>query len=335
MHDIHGKFNTGISMVIREKMTEALYAGILGDALGIPVGSSSRQQLALCAVKNMFGYGRWDQPEGTWSDDSSLTLCTMESLTKGYDVEDLGKTFCKWIFDGHLTSTGFVFDAGLTTFMALDRIRNDGASARLSGCIDENDIGNGSLMRMLPAAFFFAAEPTESFLYAIHEISAITHAHPRAKLGCGIYSLLVRELLLGGDKTLAYRSAIDQAAAYYGSQPEFKNQLDHFGNILEADFASLDAERVKSTGYIVDTLEASVWCLLNHTNTKDVILAAVQLGMETDTTGMLAGGLAGLCYGLKDVPDEWLQSLARKPDIDALIQNFIAVIMRKAIKASL
>jgi ADP-ribosyl-[dinitrogen reductase] hydrolase len=318
-----------------EKMIDALYCGILGDALGIPVGSSSGQQLALCAVKNMFGYGRWDQPEGTWSDDSSLTLCTMESLAKGYDLEDLGKTFCRWIFDGHWTSTGFVFDAGLTTFMALDRIRNDNTSARFSGCVDENDIGNGSLMRMLPAALYFSSEPIEPFLTAVHEISAITHAHPRAKIGCGIYSLLVRELLSGSDKKHAFESMIDQARDYYGPLQEFKGQFKHFDHILRPDFARRAFEEIKSTGYIVETLEAGIWCLLNHSNAKEAILTAVQLGMDTDTTGMLAGGLSGLCYGLKDIPDAWLSSLARKPDIDTMIQNFVAVIMRKAIKVSL
>jgi ADP-ribosylglycohydrolase len=307
---------------IQKKIKNALYAGIIGDALGVPVESSSRQQLALCSVKNMLGYGRWDQPEGTWSDDSSLTLCTMESLAKGYDIEDIGRTFCKWIFDGYWTSTGFVFDAGLTTFMALDRIRNDGISALKSGCGAEEDIGNGSLMRMLPVALYFKNEPIGPFLKTVHEISAITHAHPRAKLGCGIYSLLVRELIADNDKTEAYRMSVKQAMDFYGPLPEFNEELRHFDRILSTDIAGLKPDQIRSTGYLVDTLEAGIWCLLNHTNAKDVLLAAVNLGMDTDTTGLVAGGIAGLHYGLEGVPADWLNSLARKKDVDDMIERF-------------
>ena len=314
---------------IQDKIENALYAGIIGDALGVPVESSTRQQLALCSVKNMLGYGRWDQPEGTWSDDSSLTLCTMESLAKGFDIEDIGRTFCKWIFDGYWTSMGFVFDAGITTFMALDKIRNDKVSALTSGCGGEEDIGNGSLMRMLPVAVYFKNEHIEPFLKSVHEISAITHAHPRAKLGCGIYSLLVRELLARKDKTEAYRASVIQAVDFYKPLPEYSGELRHFERILSTGLADLKPDQIRSTGYLVDTLEASIWCLLNYSNTKDVLLAAVNLGMDTDTTGMVAGGIAGLHYGLEGVPESWLNSLARKKDIDAVIEHFARVTVRR------
>jgi ADP-ribosyl-[dinitrogen reductase] hydrolase len=314
---------------MQEKIKNALYAAIVGDALGVPVESSTRQQLALCSVKNMLGYGRWDQPEGTWSDDSSLTLCTMESLARGYDIEDIGRTFCNWLFDGHWTSTGFVFDAGLTTFLALDKIRNDKMSALESGCGGEEDIGNGSLMRMLPVSVYFRDDPIDSFLKTIHDVSAITHAHPRAKLGCGIYSLLVRELMTAKDKTEALSAAIAKAMDFYQPLPEFSGELGHFSRILSADIAGLKPDQIRSTGYLVDTLEASIWCLLNYSNTKDVLLAAVNLGMDTDTTGLVAGGIAGLHYGLDGVPTGWINSLARKKDIDAMIETFTGCAVRR------
>jgi ADP-ribosylglycohydrolase len=318
------------SILMHEKIKNALYAAIVGDALGVPVESSTRQQLALCSVKNMLGYGRWDQPEGTWSDDSSLTLCTMESLARGYDIEDIGQTFCKWIFDGYWTSTGFVFDAGLTTFMALDKIRNDKTSALKSGCSGEEDLGNGSLMRMLPVAVYFKDDPIDSFLKTVHDISAITHAHPRAKLGCGIYSLLVRELMVNKDKTGAYRTSVTQAIDFYKPLPEFSEELRHFDRILSTGIGGLKPEQIRSTGYCVDTLEAGIWCLLNYSNTKDVLLAAVNLGMDTDTTGLVAGGIAGLHYGMEGVPAAWINSLARKKDIDIMIEHFTSCTIRRA-----
>jgi ADP-ribosylglycohydrolase len=312
------------TMDITEKMRSAIYAGIIGDALGVPVEASTRQELALCSVKNMLGYGRYDQPEGTWSDDSSLTLCTMESLINGHDIEEIGKNFCRWLYEGHWTSTGFVFDAGITTFLSLDKIHSNHASALKSGCTHEDDNGNGALMRMLPVALYYCNADADEFLRRVHELSAITHAHPRAKIGCGVYALLVRELLSGLDNNEAYRSATSQALSWYSLFPEFKTELPHFIRIFSNDIGSLPREQIHSSGYLIDTLEASIWCLLNHSNTKDALLAAVNLGLDTDTTGMVAGGLAGLCYGLDGVPRQWLDSLARKIEIDAIIEHFVA-----------
>jgi ADP-ribosyl-[dinitrogen reductase] hydrolase len=316
-------------MNLKDKMKCSLIAGIIGDALGVPVESSSRQELALCSVKNMLGYGRYDQPEGTWSDDASLTLCTMESLLKGYNLDDMGKTFCSWLFGAHWTSTGFVFDAGLTTFLALEKINGGNVSARQSGGNQEDDNGNGSLMRMLPAALYFSTEKIPDFLQFIHEISAITHSHPRAKMGCGIYSLLIRELLNCTDKSQAYNQAIKIALEYYESKPEFKKELPHFLRILSGDIASLPLEHINSSGYLVDTLEASIWCLLDHCPTNEILLAAVNLGLDTDTTGMVAGSMAGLFYGLEGVPKYWIDSLARKTEIDELINRFVDVVGRQ------
>jgi ADP-ribosyl-[dinitrogen reductase] hydrolase len=313
-------------MNLKDKFRHALIAGIVGDALGVPVESSTRQELALCSVKNMLGYGRYDQPEGTWSDDTALTLCTMESLAKKYDIEDMGKTFCQWLFDGYWTSAGFVFDSGLTTFMALDRIRSGGASALQSGCYHEEDNGNGALMRILPGVFYFLRENEVEFLRHVHEICSITHSHPRSKMGCGIFALLIKSLLECDDKFESYRLAIKKASKFYGAEPEFKPELQHFNRILDGNIAGLAEDHINSSGYLIDTLEASLWCLLNYGTTKDILLAAVNLGLDTDTTGMAAGGLAGLHYGLESVPQTWIDSLSRKSEIDELIERFSGVL---------
>jgi len=310
-------------MKIQNKVNSSIYAGIVGDALGVPVQFSTRQELTLCSVKNMLGYGRYDQPEGTWSDDTSMILCTMESLSKGYDTEDMGKCFCKWLFDAHWTPCGYVFDAGLTTFMSLDNIRTEGKSARISGCKSPDDNGNGSLMRILPAALYFHNLDTPSFLERIHEISGITHAHPRALVGCGIYSLLVKALLSTDDKEEAYRMAVKDALGFYNSRQDFKKDLAHFMRVLSCQIPKLGEDDISSSGYIVDTLEAGVWCFMRHDDTRSVLLSAVNLGLDTDTTGTVAGGLAGISYGLDTIPKPWLDSLARKDEIDRLIAEFV------------
>ncbi len=313
------------------KIKSAIVGGIIGDALGVPVESSTRQELALCSVKNMLGYGRYDQPEGTWSDDTALALCTMESLCKGFDLEDMGKTFCEWLFDGHWTSTGVVFDSGLTTFVALDRIYSGGVSAKRSGCNLEDDNGNGSLMRMLPVAVYFSDESIDDFLRHIHEISSITHAHPRSQIGCGIYGLLVRGILEGDGKAAAYRRAAQEALAFYGSKRQFQDELPHFIRLVSNDIADVPQDDINSSGYLVDTLEASIWCFLKYGSTRDILLAAVNLGLDTDTTGMVAGGLAGLYYGLDGVPQQWIDSLARKEEIDDLLERFTKAVQRYSV----
>ncbi len=311
---------------LKEVLTEAIYAGICGDALGVPVESTTRQELALSSVKNMLGYGRYDQPQGTWSDDTSLVLCTMESLIQGYDLEAMGKKFCSWLFDALWTPTGFVFDAGLTTYLALDKIQNDHKSAAVSGGITEDDNGNGSLMRMMPVAFYFAHLAIEPFLKAVHDISGITHAHPRSKIACGMYCLFIRELLADRDKDRAYKAAVKQAVDFYSAIPEFNNELSHFMRIISHAVPTLPENEIQSSGYVVDTLEASLWCVLRHDSAKDVLLAAVNLGLDTDTTGMVAGGCAGIIYGLDSIPPAWLKSLARKKEIDELVSRFCDVI---------
>jgi ADP-ribosyl-[dinitrogen reductase] hydrolase len=309
-------------MALKDAMKAALYAGIVGDALGVPVESSTRQELTLCSVKNMLGYGRYDQPEGTWSDDTALTLCTMESLLDGYNIDAMGQTFCRWLFDSYWTPTGFVFDAGLTTYLALDKIRNEHKSSSQSGCDSEDDNGNGSLMRMLPVALFFRALPVPDFLNRVHETSSITHAHPRAKIGCGIYCLFIREILGNQDKVAGYKNAVKQAVDYYSVLPEYSGELSHFMRIFSHAIPGLTENEIRSSGYHVDTLEAALWCVLTYSSTKDILLAAVNLGLDTDTTGMVAGGCAGVLYGLESVPVGWLNALARKNEIDSLIDHF-------------
>lgn len=314
---------------INKKIENSILVAIVGDALGVPLQATPRHELSLCAIKNMLGYGRYDHPQGTWSDDSAMILCTIDSLLRcGYDIEDLGETFCKWIFEGYWTPHGYVFDAGFTTSVALDKIRS-GTSPRESGGKTEEDNGNGSLMRILPAALYFLEEDIDSFLKHIHEISAITHAHPRALIGCGLYSLYVKELIWAEDKFDALKKAMESGLEYYSSIPEFKEELTHYMRILSLNLHKLPENEINSSGYVVDTLEASLWSFLNANNSKDAIVTAVNLGLDTDTTGAVAGGLAGLYYGTNGIPEEWINTLARYEEIKKLIGNFSETIIKK------
>ena len=314
---------------IDKKYNDSIYASIVGDALGVPVEFSTRQELALCAVKNMLGYGRYDLPKGTWSDDSSMILTTMDTLISGYSQKKLADAFCDWLFDGKWTPCGYAFDSGITTFTALDNIRSGAKTVDEAGQGSEDDNGNGSLMRMLPVALYYANLNTDDFLDKVHEISSITHTHPRALVGCGIFSLLIKELTTATDKAKALNDAINIAVEYYSANDKFKEELNSYIRIISDELIELTEDDIYSSGYIVHTLEAAIWSFINADNTKDILLKAVNLGLDTDTTGTVAGGLAGLFYGIDSIPSEWIETLSKKEDIKKITKDFIVAIEKK------
>lgn len=314
---------------IDKRYRDSIYSSIVGDALGVPVEFSTRQELALCAVKNMLGYGRYDLPKGTWSDDSSMILSTMDTLISGYSQKKLADAFCRWLFDGEWTPCGYAFDSGITTFTALDNIRSGAKDVTEAGQGSEDDNGNGSLMRMLPAALYFANLEVDKFLEKIHKISEITHTHPRALIGCGIFSLLIRELIEATDKAKALNSAINLAVEYYSTNDKFKEDLNSYIRIISDELLELTEDDIYSSGYVVHTLEAAIWSFMTADNTKDILLKAVNLGLDTDTTGTVAGGLAGLFYGIETIPQEWLNTLSKKDDIDKIIDAFVLAIEKR------
>ncbi len=194
-------------MKLTPENIEACFLGLaIGDALGVPVEFRKRDYLSENPVVTMTGYGVWNQPPGTWSDDSSLAFCTAESLSKGYDLEDMGLLFLQWYTKGYWGAHNALFDIGNTTRIAIERIRY-GEKAMCSGEWDETSNGNGSLMRIMPAALYFSNLTDDKLYLALKEISGITHAHFRSVLSCFIYSCFVGELLKGTEKTEAWQQA--------------------------------------------------------------------------------------------------------------------------------
>ncbi len=304
---------------------ERILGGILGvavgDALGVPVEFMPRQELLKKPVKEMTGYGSHNQPPGTWSDDTSLTLCLVESLCEaGYDLADAGKRFVRWYREGYWTPIGEVFDIGNATRQAILRLEC-GIDPVLAGLADERSNGNGSLMRILPASLFFAGSEDRVMYDAVCKISSITHSHPRSQLGCTFYSLLVQELLKGSSPGSAYQEMIRRAQKIREGSV-LAGELTNYQRILDGSLQGLDEKEICSDGYVVSTLEAAIWCLLNNSDFSGTVLAAVNLGADSDTTGAVAGGLAGVCYGFGSIPQKWLETLARFDEILALGELF-------------
>ena len=100
-----------------------------------------------------------------------------------------------------------------------------------------------------------------------------------------------------------------------------EEEKDIFANILSKDIYRKTVDEIKSSGYVIDTLEAVIWCLLNTENYKDAVLKAVNLGDDTDTIAALTGGLAGLAYGLESIPKKWIDCIADKMNVCNIIQR--------------
>ena len=308
----------------RERILGALWGAAIGDALGVPVEFKDRATVQADPVKDFRGFGTHHQPPGTWSDDTSLTLCTVESLIeREFDLDDLGRRFASWIRDDHWTPHGDVFDAGVTTVDALRRIER-GTRAELAGGADEYSNGNGSLMRILPVALRFADEAAPQLLERARRVSAITHAHARSQMCCGFYCLLVNGLLIGLPSTEASSKALDLFREHHDREP-WNAQFLNLRRLLDGSFLTRPESEIVSSGYVVHTLEAAAWCLHNTRSFEECVLKAVNLGGDSDTTGCVAGGLAGARYGLNAIPKHWRDGLARRDDLARLFERFVGI----------
>ena len=311
----------------------ALLGVAVGDALGVPVEFQSRQNRTADPVTGMRAYGTHSQPAGTWSDDSSLTFCLAETLARPQgrsgppDLADFARRSINWLHQAYWTATNETFDVGNATRAAIKRL-DQGVEPTAAGPRSEFDNGNGALMRILPLVFHdtWQAETLDlDAAWALTEaVASVTHGHPRSSLGCFLYLLVARGLLAGLTSAAAYEQMCPQAAAWLArGDAGAVGQAAHYQRVLGGTLPGLPEPQIQATGYVVHTLEAALWCLLRHDTYPATVLAAVNLGDDTDTTGAVAGGLAGLAYGAASIPPEWLAVLARRADIEELAGRLV------------
>ena len=286
----------------------------VGDALGVPVEFQPRGYLKANPVTDMCEYGTHEQPKGTWSDDTSLMLCLAESMIEGLDINKLAQKFIAWKNDNLWTPHGWVFDIGIGTRIAIERLEN-GMTPELAGGFDEMDNGNGSLMRILLLVLHTKDMDIEARFDWTKKISSITHAHVRSVMACFYYLEFAKKIIEGKDKFQAYNELQSELTQYLEQRKINSIEINMFHRLLNEDISKVEEDNIKSSGYVIDTLEAAIWCILTTNNYKDAVLKAVNLGHDTDTTGAVTGGLAALTYGIDTIPKEWINMLARKDDI--------------------
>ena len=296
------------------KVKDGICGLAVGDALGVPVEFYSRSELEEFPIEGMTGYGTYNMPPGTWSDDTAMTLATMDSIIdkKAIDYNDMMIKFSQWLNEDAYMQTK-TFDCGKTTSRAIRRFNKDIPPLECGGA-DERSNGNGSLMRILPLAYI----PNIDY-ETIENVSGLTHAHKRAKIACVLYIEIARSMIendLSIDEHV--KLASDKIKSYY---KDFSRELLHFNRILDDELK----EPIFSNGYVINTIEAVIYCLKTTDSYKSAVLKAVNLGSDTDTVGAICGGLAGIYYGFDAIPVDWLSEIDKIEYVYELCEKYDGV----------
>lgn len=297
---------------------------IIGDALGCPVQFLERDELKERGpVIGMEGHGTYDMPTGTWTDDGSLTLATLDSIIThgGIDLESIMTNFVDWYEKGKYTPFGEAFDIGNTCSCAIEVFEND-QDVQACGRTSEYSNGNGSLMRIIPVCLYAYEENLsgKDAIGYVHAVSGLTHNHLRSKIACGLYYFCVCAVLEGtGSLIERLQKGMDRGFSYYEKDLTNRVELAHYGRLRNlSHLLQTEESEIKSTGYVVDSLEAAIWSLINTDSFRECELKAVNLGDDTDTIGAIAGGLAGLYYGYENMPAEWVAAIQRRGWIEKM-----------------
>ena len=295
------------------KVKDGIIGLIVVDALGVPVEFTPKYLLKNDPVEDMREYGTYNQPKGTWSDDTSMTLATMASIInkKGIDYPDIMDEFLEWYHNSKFTNSAEGrFDIGITTQNALSNYEN-GSPALESGCSGERDNGNGSLMRILPLAYVKDAN-----YETVENVSCLTHAHKRSKIACALYVEITRSMI---ENDLTIEEHIDLACDKIKEYYKDSEELMHFQKIFDKDL-----DDVCGKGYVIYTFECVIHCLLTTDNYRDAVLKAVNFGEDTDTTAAICGGLAGIYYGYDSIPVDWIKQINKVDEVLSLCENYEA-----------
>lgn len=252
-------------------------------------------------------------PIGTWSDDGAQALCLLDSLLAcgKFDVDDFANRLVRWFREDYL-AVDEVFDVGIQTQRAILNLRKD-FPPLTAGPSDEKNNGNGSLMRVLPLALWHQGTDLELIADAFDQ-SSVTHGHLRSKLCCALYCLWARRILQKIENP--WENAVE---TLYEIFPE--------GTIENAELETQIAPKdtiyeLKGSGYVADSLRAARWACNNKTY-EETVKAAISLGDDTDTTACIAGGIAGLKFGLEAIPTRWRENLRGKNLSEPLIEKLI------------
>lgn len=293
--------------VTRDRFRGALLGLAVGDALGAQVEFMPRGSFA--AVAEMGGGGPHHLPAGAFTDDASMAMCLAESLVEcGFDPADQMRRYVRWWREGYWSSTGRCFDIGNTVLHALGRFLQTGDP--MAGSEDPRTAGNGSIMRLAPIALFAAPDVRQAAeLGGVS--SRTTHGAPEAVDACRLLAGLLTAALNGATRDELLAPDLPQRLCLGPLAPRI-------AAVAEGSYRRKEPAAIRGSGYVVESLEAALWAFSRARDFRECVLLAVNLGDDADTTGAVAGQLAGAHYGAGAIPEEWLRPLARREEIGRL-----------------
>lgn len=302
-----------------DKIKGGIIGLLVGDALGVPYEFHAREEIPTFdeiefEPPDYFRRAHAGVPVGTYSDDGAQALILLNTLLEcgHFDDAHFAKGLVDWYKNGFMAVGGTVFDVGIQTANVIRELQKD-VSPKISGGFDEHSNGNGSLMRVLPLAIWHQGTGAELIADAFAQ-SAVTHGHLRSKICCALYCLWARNILqnVGNPWGKAFESFVE----YF---PE--NTSEHLELTTKIFPANAEYE-IRGSGYVVDSLRAAVR-LCQKESYEEIVKSAVALGDDTDTTACIAGGIAGLKFGMEAIPTRWRDNLRGQELYEPLVEKLI------------
>jgi len=293
---------------------------LLGLAVGDAIGTSVefRPRGSFTPLTDMVGGGPFHLRAGQWTDDASMALCLATSLVEcnGFDAHDQMMRYCKWAETGYLSSTGTCFDMGNTVASALRRFRQTGNP--FAGSSDPHSAGNGCIMRLAPIPMFFFPDLEAAERFAA-ESSRTTHGATQCLDACRLLARIICRALSGSSKD---EVALRDGQTFVGAQKIVA--------IARGAYRQKPEDEIRGSGYVVDSLEAAMWCFVRSHSFEGAVLMAANLGDDADTTAAVCGQVAGAYYGSQGIPAAWIERLALHSEITELADRLYSASKKRA-----
>lgn len=300
------------------QIENSLIGFIIGDALGIPLEFEPRENLIKNPVLEMTSYGTHNVKAGSWSSNTSLTLATMESIVKkkGIDYHDLMKNYLSYYKNHKYLSCERSFGLSRSLKNSLKEYQKN---KKLFNYINNQNTENSSLKRCLPIAFYtFYKKYTNDQIYLlIKDFSSLTHPNETVILGCYIYTKYIHFLLEDITKKEAYLKLKKLDLHYFS-----KETINLYHNIITNNISDTNLKDISTSDYIVDTMETSLWIILNTDTFSQALVGAINLGGDTASIGAITGSIAGLIYNEDEIPNRWKEKLLKVNYIEKIIEDY-------------
>lgn len=288
---------------LQDKKKGCMYGLAIGDALGAAV--EFRDPGTFPPVTGYRGGGPHGIEAGAWTDDTSMALALADSIAHGWDVKDQLTRYAAWYEQGKYSVNDWCFDVGGTTRDAINEFLESG---RTVADHHEWSSGNGSIMRLAPVAIKYHGDPMLAAMAA--ESSATTHSSDMCLYACQFLAYFLSRLMEsdGGDREDILES-VDRRSA----SPVRSHAIESWR----------DNPNIKGSGFVVQSLEASLWAFMTSSSFEEAVLKAVNLGDDADTTGAVTGQMAGAYWGFSGIPKHLVDGLVKKEMIDLYLNPLL------------